>query len=197
MSSHCQHPLMPPVRPPPRSWLERFFKALSNYTPSPARFVFSSALLWHSLAVRSFIMTPFSTLRAVTTARPISFTSAEILQYLGGLNLGYAVLALQGLLLSQRETVSRKRAALILSIVSLLPRARVSSIHDPLLTFFLFRLVAHKSGLRSNFGEALDGHGAACYQYLLEMPYLPCLLSCITCNGRSIIIAMNKGSTLG
>lgn len=81
-------------------------------------------------------MTPFSTLRAVTTARPISFTSAEILQYLGGLNLGYAVLALQGLLLSQRETVSRKRAALILSIVSLLPRARVPSMHDPLLTFF-------------------------------------------------------------
>lgn len=65
-------------------------------------------------------MTPFGTLRAVTTARPISFTSAEILQYLGGLNLGYAVLALQGLLLPKRETVSRKRAALILSIVSLL-----------------------------------------------------------------------------
>lgn len=95
----------------------RFLASLAHYTPAPHRVVFTSALAWHSLAARYFILTPFSTLRAVTHVRPITFTSAEILQYLGGLNIGYACLALQGLLLPQREMDARKRSALILAIV--------------------------------------------------------------------------------
>lgn len=95
----------------------RFLTALSHYTLAPHRLVFTSALAWHSLAARYFIITPFSTLRAVTHVRPITFTSAEILQYLGGLNIGYACLALQGLLLPQRDVEGRKRNALILAVV--------------------------------------------------------------------------------
>jgi hypothetical protein len=104
--------------PHPRGLFSRFLTAISHYSPAPHRVVFSTAFTWHSLAVRYFVMTPFSTLRAVTHVRPITFTSAEILQYLGGLNIGYAVLALQGLLSSAVEVDSRKRNALVLSIVS-------------------------------------------------------------------------------
>ena len=103
--------------PHKRGLFSRFLTALSYYSPAPHRIVFSTAFTWHSLAVRYFIMTPFSTLRAVTHVRPITFTSAEILQYLGGLNIGYAILALQGLFSSAADVDGRKRSALVLSIV--------------------------------------------------------------------------------
>lgn len=100
------------------NWLNDFYGRLQGFLPAPSRMVFSTAFLWHSLAVRSFILSPFNTLRAVTMVRPVSFTSAEVLQYLGGLNIGYAWLALQALLSARRDVAGRKRAALVLSIVT-------------------------------------------------------------------------------
>ncbi len=109
--------------PPRQGWLRRFLGSLAHYSPAPHRIVFTSAFAWHALAVRYFVMTPFSTLRALTHVRPVTFTSAEILQYLGGLNIGYALLALQGLLLPSRDADGRKRCALVLSVVSSRTRA--------------------------------------------------------------------------
>ncbi|PJF19533.1 hypothetical protein PSACC_00652 [Paramicrosporidium saccamoebae] len=111
-------PITPTIPSPSLGIFRRFLTALSNYSPTPHRVVFTSAFIWHSLAVRYFVMTPFSTLRAVTHIRPITFTSAEILQYLGGLNIGYAILALQGLLLPATDVDGRKRSALVLAAVS-------------------------------------------------------------------------------
>lgn len=104
----------PPQGP---SLFHRFLHSLAHYAPAPHRIVFTSAFAWHSLAVRYFVMTPFSTLRAVTHVRPVTFTSAEILQYLGGMNVGYALLALQGLFLPSTDVDGRKRSALVLSVV--------------------------------------------------------------------------------
>jgi len=99
------------------SWPRKVLAGLSHYTPAPHRLVFSGAFVWHTLAARFFIGSPFQMLRQLTVARPISFVAAEVLQYLGGLNIGYAILALQGLLVSGRESASRRRTALVLAIV--------------------------------------------------------------------------------
>lgn len=98
-----------------RTVFTRFANAISKYAVAPYKFVFASAFVWHSLAVRSFTMTPFAVLRATTTTRPISFISGDILQYLGGLNIGYAVLCLQSLFLPPKDLASRKRNALVLA----------------------------------------------------------------------------------
>jgi hypothetical protein len=108
-----------PNTPPQSNFFRRFLRNLSYYSPAPHRVVFTSAFFWHSLAVRYFIMTPFSTLRAVTHVRPITFISAEIVQYLGGLNIGYALLAIQGLFLPASDVDGRKRNALVLAAASL------------------------------------------------------------------------------
>lgn len=107
----------PPASPPPGGILQQFWQGLRSYTPAPHRVVFSSAFLWHALAVRYFVMCPFSTLRAVTHVRPINFTAAEVVQYLGGLNVGYAVLALQALFSPRSDVDHRKQTALVLSLV--------------------------------------------------------------------------------
>lgn len=101
------------------SWARSWLRSLSHYSIPPHRFVFTSALIWHTLAARSFLMVPFQVLRRVSTVRPITFLSAEIVQHLGGLNLGYAVLALQSLFLPSGEQVTRRRNALVLAVAGL------------------------------------------------------------------------------
>lgn len=109
-SSHFNSPF-------PSFRLSRFIDALSEYSPAIHRLVFSSAFTWHTLAARYFIISPYGILRSLTNVTPISFLTMDVMQYLGGLNIGYAILALQGLFLDAYDVAGRKRTALILSIV--------------------------------------------------------------------------------
>lgn len=92
---------------------------MGYFAVSPHKFAFGSAFIWHTIAARYFTMAPFQILRSTTLSRPISFVSAEIVQYLGGLNIGYAILALQSLFLAPSDVAGRKRNALVLAIASL------------------------------------------------------------------------------
>lgn len=66
---------------------------IPRITPSPGRALFIVSSLAHGLIARLLLGQPFPTLRLLTTMRPVSFVTAEIARFLGGMHLGMAMLA--------------------------------------------------------------------------------------------------------
>lgn len=74
------------------SWPDRLFTRLS-----PSRTIFTCSFVWNTLLAHQMIINPFDSMRLLSHIRPVSFVTAEIVQWMGGLRMGYVALSLQSL----------------------------------------------------------------------------------------------------
>ena len=86
---------MPLPKSKPKSWLESLGLSFSRISPS--RSIFTCSLVWNSVLAHQMILNPFGSVRLLSHIRPVTFLTGEIVQWMGGLRLGYAALALQAL----------------------------------------------------------------------------------------------------
>lgn len=57
------------------------------------RYLFLVTALWHTAAAYYFLLRPGQVLRSLTNEAPVSPIATDVVRFLGGLNLGYAVVA--------------------------------------------------------------------------------------------------------
>lgn len=57
------------------------------------RYLFLATALWHTSAAYFFLLRPQRVLRSLTNEAPVSPIAADVLRFLGALNMGYAVVA--------------------------------------------------------------------------------------------------------
>lgn len=91
--------------------MEAFWK--NRLVPSIPRLLYLLNTVWNGFLSRYLLTHPFAILRAMTHIRPVTFVSAELVQIMGGMRLGYAIMSAIGLV----RHGSREQASLILSMV--------------------------------------------------------------------------------
>jgi hypothetical protein len=90
-----------------------------------AEVILSLTALWHLLAFWHFTLFPRRTLALTTRERPVSEVAAELLRFLGGLNLAPVVLALASLAVTPGQRWTAFLALAVANLSQLLVDLRV------------------------------------------------------------------------